>query len=89
MNCPTCCNVMVTYTMGYFHCAICGTLKMIPGVQGQPASVFVPKLVERCREFENVAALAEKVGFKKGWIAVEWQRLGIAEVINPPEGRPT
>jgi len=42
--------------------------------------VFVPKLVERCRQFSDTLGPA--------WSQL-WVRCGIAESINRPEDRPT
>jgi len=44
---------------------------------------YVPKLVERCRRFED-----ERIPLT-GTLAEEWFRLGIAESINKPENRST
>lgn len=66
-----------------YWCRRCGTIRT-----GDDKGGDVPALVERCREFEAVAAVAEQVGFKPGWVRVELRRLGIAESIRLLEGRP-
>lgn len=83
MACPTCDHTMELvgrmgseeYPQCLFHCPRCGTVR-------QGGSVYVPKLVERCRKFQ------ERI--PKGLISSSqksWQSLGIAESIWPPSER--
>ena len=78
MACPTCDHTLecfgVVEDMRLFHCPRCGTVKA-----GE--SVYVPKLVERCREFAQFG-LAHPQDSE-----FHWKRLGIAESINLPEAR--
>ncbi len=84
MPCPTCSHTMEAFAGGgpedeltRFLCPRCGTVKVTePDV---PDEIYVPKLVERCREFQ--ATLGPLLN---GTI---WCRLGIAESINTPERR--
>ncbi len=74
MSCPTCDHTMQhMYHMDgcAYWCPRCGTVK----VDG--ASHHVPKLVERCRQFD-----ADTMS------SPEWRRLGVAEAISRPEERP-
>lgn len=65
-----------------FHCPRCGTVKMDAfGQHGD--KVYVPKLVERCREFEPMV-YENSVG-----MIASWEHLGITESINLPKDRPT
>lgn len=92
MNCPTCDHTMTRLVSHnrilYAHCERCGTLKVTildanPGADNP--RFYVPKLVERCREFER-AHIAE-IDESTLWVEREWKRLGIAESINKPEDR--
>ena len=85
MACPTCSGTMAVLcvhdVVQYAHCERCGTVKATilnanPGVDNP--RVYVPKLVERCRQF------GETLG--PGWGNL-WHRLGIEESINLPENR--
>lgn len=88
MPCPTCSHTLhgvgeVPASGGrpIFWCPRCGTLVGTDDGLGT-VNAEVPKLVERCREFEPIAfQTAESV-----WRS--WNRLGIAESINVPEARP-
>ncbi len=87
MACPTCSHTMQCVTapsfgvIGVFWCPRCGTIKRQTDTpNGDTAEV--PKLVERCREFyPHWVMLSDPA-------ANAWRRLGIAESINTPEGRP-
>lgn len=87
MACPTCSHTMASIgdvaARRVFHCERCGTVK-IETYTGDPQNwrveVYTPKLVERCREFEqqlNVVTTSAR----------NWRTLGIAESINTPENR--
>lgn len=80
MACPTCDHTMHDICHQVYWCPRCGTVK---GPVGSPA---VPKLVERCREFQNEVNEHE---LKAVWVRFQhrWRRLGIAESINLPEKR--
>lgn len=93
MSCPTCDHTLSRWCihdgMSFDGCDRCGT--MVVTVIGQlkidPINprVYVPKLVERCREFGSTM-------FKDGDLAAmqdAWHRLGISESIYKPEDRPT
>lgn len=88
MSCPTCSHSMHGLAVGAYWCPRCGTL--VGGCAD--GSAAVPKLVERCRAFEGslrrcpdaTHTVAEVFhGFQ-----LAWRALGIAEAVNPPEGRP-
>lgn len=87
MACPTCSHTMESINdvavYRIFVCPRCGTVKT-EVYTGDPnnwhVEVYVPKLVERCREFRKVMT--------DGADACEWARLGIAESIDLPENRP-
>jgi hypothetical protein len=70
--------------MGYSLCPTCGTVKIAatnPATAGPfRLTVYVPKLVERCRELEKELGIREPKG--------AWVRLGIHEAINTPGNRP-
>lgn len=91
MACPTCDHTMhnlgidgkgpVGMTRRVFWCPRCGTLREEVSDSGAAATHDEsPKLVGRCREFE------EQVPHGAGVIPL-WRRLGIAEAIYPPEAR--
>ena len=91
MNCPTCDHTM--HVIAPFnpdrnefvgpkisHCLRCGTQK----VEWQTKTdIYMPTLVERCREFAN------KIGVYTDPDAMPdlWKQLGIAKAINKPEDR--
>lgn len=84
MPCPTCDHTMhllVTDPNGIriHHCPRCGTVSS--GEYDAEPSVYVPKLVERCRKFEVLVI----EGYSKGPEC--WNKLGIRESINTPENR--
>jgi hypothetical protein len=62
---------------GIFHCGRCGTVK-------DGGNVYVPKLVERCREFQK--RFDEPVCTPERDYS-DWNRLGVRESINLPENR--
>lgn len=80
MSCPTCGHTLQnlgTSDRTYFWCPRCGTLvEESTSVE----TMSVPYLVARCRKFEN----AVRCGTSQ---KNDWQRLGIADSIYPPEGR--
>jgi len=55
MACPTCDHTMESCTLTISHCPRCGTMIM-------DDRIYIPKLVDRCREFENWCKNAH------GWI---------------------
>ena len=84
MSCNTCDHTMESIRGGnedlrLFLCPRCGTVKIEDANETEPI-VYVPKLVERCREFER------RIGIRP---VVEglWHSLGIRESINRPEER--
>lgn len=86
MSCPTCDHTMQRLgesgLCSLFNCPRCGTIKSVHSVDSRE-EVYVPALVERCRDFADQA-----VNRKTERIADVWRRTGIAEAINKPEGRP-
>lgn len=90
MACPTCDHSMASINdvaaYRIFVCERCGTVKT-DTYTGDPKNwhtqIYVPKLVERCREFEGMLTLVTSGD------AGPWRRLGIAEAINLPENRPS
>lgn len=91
MSCPTC-----DHTLGgfgrldgrdtrLFWCERCGTI-VGQDVNGEVNYTEVPKLVNRCRQFEMTFPPGNlpSVSYSQ-----EWKRLGIAESINTPKDRPT
>jgi ribosomal protein S27E len=86
MACPTCEHplsaISVSHGTQTFLCDRCGTVVVHePG--GEAPTVYVPKLVERCREFE-LRIIPDL--FLAAMTA--WKNLGIAEAINKPKVRP-
>jgi hypothetical protein len=91
MACPTCNHMLEGIGHREFHrfwyCHRCGTLveesrSAHDGPNGWVVlSVYAPKLVGRCREFEKF--LHVEPGEMAGW-----QRLGIADSIRLPKDRP-
>lgn len=87
MSCPTCdhtvaCIGIMSDGFATYWCSRCGSL-----CYNNDKAVDVPKLVERCRQFESnkllpLLAVCCEVGKL-------WHRLGIAESINLPEARKT
>ncbi len=59
------------------HCPRCGT--MVTGTQ-----VYVPKLVERCRQLEKSYVSCDEYPP----LTKDWRRIGLAEAINLPDARP-
>jgi hypothetical protein len=86
VSCPTCDHTMERIDLAaegesrLFLCPRCGTVKF-EHPHGEP-TVYVPKLVERCREFEERRYLVSAGDFRP------WFTLGIAESINLPGKRP-
>ncbi len=99
MSCPTCDHTMAGLnTVGvirYWHCGRCGTLvSEVKGAQNPdgslaPPVIEVPKLVERCREYERI--MLDIPTLRKGsefmqHMSGHWRRLGIEEAIYHPIG---
>jgi len=91
MSCPTCDHTLGRLTgaedMAFFNCERCGTVVveahddkggLVPGFPRH----YVPKLVERCREFAGLTFS------DLGAILGHLHRLGILESIYLPENRP-
>ena len=85
MPCPTCDHTLESLGRSdrgdvFFLCPRCGTVK-VDALENHGDKVYVPKLVERCREFERTFPPGNppSVSYSR-----EWERLGIAEAINPP-----
>lgn len=86
MSCPTCSHTMTP--MGckvtdktFYWCPRCGTIKPC-----EEQEAVTPALVERCREFEKTTTRVGSVD--EDQLSYQWNHLGIAESINPPENRP-
>lgn len=94
MPCPTCDHTLEA--LGYcdggtiYHCPRCGTIQHGNQFVDAPPRIYVPKLVERCREF--IAEVGDDKKHCRGFFPIDvkqhWHRLGIAESINKPEDRP-
>ena len=83
MPCPTCDHTLQTINRvdgedTILHCPRCGTLQVVFEWRTE---TYVPKLVERCRQFATGLEMDKASDYSS------WQRLGIAESINLPEGR--
>lgn len=83
MPCPTCDATMEGIGSNdrgdnCFLCPRCGTV-LIDAFGQHGDKVYVPKLVERCREFERLVKVSD--------IMAIWHRLGLAESINTPGER--
>ncbi len=68
-----------TEVLRHFQCPRCGT--MVAEYNDGHRNVYVPKLVERCREYQSTQLLGEHLRI--------WNVLGIAESIRKPEERGT
>lgn len=85
MPCPTCDHTLSRLFgddgggLSWWLCPRCGTTIRRP--EGQPDSVYVPKLVDRCREMEVMFVRDD------GELARAWRRIGVAESINLPGNR--
>lgn len=82
MSCPTCDatmeNVGMTGNGGTcFLCPRCGTFVQYFSIGAPERHVYVPNLVERCRELRGTRPLENA-----------WHTLGIEESINLPKDRP-
>lgn len=94
MACPTCDHTMEALPASSqadetttFLCPRCGTVK-IDGFRGDGSIVYVPKLVERCREFVRiVSGLTDEQSTARPFLLTKWRLLGVAESINKPEDR--
>lgn len=86
MFCPTCSHTMegIGESQGDVIrlCPRCGTVRIEDSADNP--TVYVPKLVERCRSYE---AEFDKENIAQ-FYRVTWHRLGIQESINLPENRP-
>ena len=88
MSCPTCSHTLgrlcIHESMSFYLCDRCGTV-VVTILNANPGTdnprVYVPKLVERCRAFEDEGWP------KNGACTRAWNRLGLAESINLPENR--
>lgn len=93
MSCTTCDHTMDCLSPsdlvrpGIFWCPRCGTVKFQTDIP-QSGPVYVPKLVERCRQFTKWVNSAGLGKFFPEGILQELHRLGIAESIHRPEDRP-
>lgn len=90
MACPTCDHTMQLIgepdgAGQRYWCPRCGTLRTI----GKYGGDDVPKLVERCQEFERNLAPAVHPGNDAHGHMERWESIGIAEAINLPDARPT
>jgi hypothetical protein len=74
VNCPTCSHTMQQIAEYLWNCPRCGTCRTASGI------VTVPKLVGRCRHFENSLLPGTAM-------ADVWRILGIEESINLPDNR--
>ena len=91
MACPTCDHTLEGIespgaALRYFHCPRCGTFVIRDATNTIGDTVYVPKLVERCREFER-SQLAGPEWSSTIAAAKVWHSLGIRESINTPENR--
>jgi hypothetical protein len=66
-----------------FWCSRCGTISQ-PKDNGNPTDFHVPKLVERCRQFED--GIGRDIN-QEAWPGKIWHKLGISESIRTPEER--
>ena len=85
-GCPVCTHTVSCVTGGVWHCERCGT------VVTSLDSVYMPKLVDRCRMFEDVLLAGEILDPEQDTVTIdklraEWRKIGIAESIHPPEKR--
>lgn len=91
MPCPTCDHPMQAYIgIDICWCPRCGTQVRYdfasPTAQLKSISVvIVPKLVEQCRDFEEMLG---KIDTGEAGAAEFWRGLGIHESIHTPEERP-
>ena len=86
MSCPTCDHTM--HHIGgedrrHFWCPRCGTIVTV--VSETFTDTTKPKLVERCRTFQDEVLLE---GVANTPTVSAWVRLGIMESINTPSERP-
>ncbi len=82
MACPTCGHAMFPIGECVKICPRCGTSIWPELDPDLPPRVYVPKLVERCRHFEQAC-----VGKSRSGTDAAWKSLGIAESIALPEDR--
>ena len=74
MGCPTCDHTMESCTLTIKHCPRCGTMQM-------DGTLYVPKLVTRCRMFMNTELHTKEL---RDFATI----LGLFESIYPPTERP-
>ncbi len=85
MSCETCGHTMEGFAAFTFHCPRCDTVKIIRPGHPLGDAVYVPKLVERCREFERSFPPGNPPTVSySDW----WKRLGITESIGPVRPQP-
>jgi hypothetical protein len=83
MPCPTCSGTLACVLsdtdsdLSAFWCERCGTVSV---QSHHGANVYVPKLVERCRQLLDCSV---------GPVWTDARRLGVTEAIYLPEDRPT
>lgn len=84
MPCPTCDHMLTGLGHGLFWCPRCGTIK---DMTNDITDTAVPKLVDRCREFDDwfEQFRPNPVPFVALWHC--WHRIGIDEAIHHPEHR--
>ena len=87
MACPTCghtlAGIEAPAPLRFYHCERCGTFVVRDSTGELDDTLYVPRLVERCRKF------AEERLFESEWLSArDWHRLGIAEAISPPDAQP-
>lgn len=95
MSCPTCGHTMQNMGGAFFWCPRCGTVKERwgPGTRtleqavevDDAAALYVPDLVQRCRDFASLMHLIEAHETTRSIIGY-WQSRGIEESIGPPKG---
>ncbi len=88
--CPTCGHDATCLCAGsttVWRCEQCGTVmtQRFTERDGDGFKTYVPKLVERCREFGKALADPCSHPVESDWWA--WRRLGIQESIHKPEDR--
>ncbi len=81
MSCVSCGHTMEKVDDYVFRCPRCGTMT-VHWAGNSRSDTYVPKLVERVREFRRLHGtnLDEHM-------AADWHRLGLDESVNPPAER--
>lgn len=94
MPCPACSHTMqklepTAEAIAFWWCPRCGTLSTLRGTH---FSHDVPRLVERCRQYDAQRIAQDRPGardYPRHYPAVAlWHSLGIEESIFPEGGRP-